>query len=113
VNGDTFHKTLGIDVKTNKYDYRLIKSYKDRGITHLLRDEISMIPCFIWNILSHILFKYNFIIIGCGDWKQLPPTNEEHISFKNAYIVKSLFNYTSFELTKVWRFNENQLLQDA
>jgi hypothetical protein len=50
VNGNTFHKVLGIDVQTRKFDFRLIKSYVGRGITHFLIDEISMIPLWIWNI---------------------------------------------------------------
>ncbi len=36
VNGNTFHKVLGIDVKTRKPDFKLIKSYVNRGITHFL-----------------------------------------------------------------------------
>jgi hypothetical protein len=113
VDGTTFHKTLGIDIKTGHYDYMLIKSYKDKGLTHILIDEVSMIPSFIWNILAHIVSKYGFTIIGCGDWEQLPPVEEEHIDFKNTNIVKSIFKYKSYELTKVWRFSEDELLQDA
>jgi hypothetical protein len=54
VNGNTFHKIFGIDVKTRKPDFRMIKSYVNRGITHFLIDEVSMIPLWIWNILSHL-----------------------------------------------------------
>ena len=54
VNGNTVHKVLGTDVKTRKPDFRLVKSYVNRGITHLLVDEISMIPLWSWNICSHL-----------------------------------------------------------
>jgi hypothetical protein len=73
VNGNTFHKVLGIDVKTRKPDFKLIKSYASRGITHFLIDEISMIPLWIWNMLRHLKQQPKFIFIGCGDWKQLAP----------------------------------------
>ena len=46
-------------------------------------DEISMIPSWIWNILAHIKKEYGFIFIGCGDWKQLAPVEEEHIDFES------------------------------
>ncbi len=32
VNGNTFHKVFGIDVKTRRPDLRLIKSYVSKGI---------------------------------------------------------------------------------
>ena len=44
---------------------------------------------------------------------QLKPVNEEHIDFQNSWLVKHLFNNSSCTLTKVYRFNENKLLQDA
>ena len=113
VDGTTLHRLLGIDVKTKKIDYKLIKSYMKAGITHFFVDEVSMIPSWIWNILAHIKREYGFIFIGCGDWKQLAPVEEEHIDFENSWIVKYVFSRNLYQLTKVWRFNENELLQDA
>ncbi len=113
VNGKTFHQVLGIDMKTKKVDFKLIKYYNKIGIKYFFIDEISMIPSWLWNILAHIKKQYNFIFIGCGDWKQLKPVEEEHINFQNSWIVKYIFNNKSFELTKIHRFNECQLLQDA
>ena len=72
-----------------------------------------MIPLWIWNLLSHLKEQHKFIFIGCGDWKQLAPPEEEHIEFENLQIVKELFHYNSYELCKVWRFSDNKLLQDA
>ncbi len=113
MDGNTFHKLLGIDVKTRKYDKRLINKYCKGGLKYFLIDEISMIPSWIWNILAHIKKQFNILFIGCGDWKQLPPVEEEDIDFSNSWVVKYLFHNKSYELTKVWRFNENDLLQDA
>ena len=113
VGGTTLHRLLGIDVKTHKIDYKLIKSYVTGGVKYIFIDEISMIPSWLWNVLSHVKQQYGFIFIGCGDWKQLAPVDEEDIDFENAWLVKYMFNSNSYELTKVWRFNENQLLQDA
>ena len=113
VGGTTLHRLLGIDVKTHKIDYKLIKSYVTTGVKYIFIDEISMIPSWLWNVLAHVKQQYGFTFIGCGDWKQLAPVDEEDIDFENAWLVKYLFNSNSYELTKVWRFNENQLLQDA
>ena len=57
--------------------------------------------------------EFNFIFIGFGDFMQLKPVNEEHIDFQNSWLVKHLFNNNSCKLTKVHRFDENKLLQDA
>ena len=113
VNGTTLHRLLGIDVKTRKFNYKLIKSYVNAGITHIFIDEVSMIPSWIWNILAHIKREYGFVFIGCGDWKQLAPVEEEHIDFENSWIVKYLFSRNLYVLVKIWRFNEDVLLQDA
>ena len=67
----------------------------------------------IWCILCHLKKELNFIFIGFGDFMQSKPVNEEHIDFKNSWLVKHLFNNNSCKLTKVHRFDENKLLQDA
>jgi len=113
VDGNTCHRVLGIDVKTRQCDFKLIKSYVNKGVKYIFIDEISMVPSWIWNIFAHIKQQYGFIILGFGDWAQLRPVDEEHIEFENTEIVKYIFNYKSYELVKVWRFNENSLLQDA
>ena len=62
--GSTLHKLSGIDIKTNKYGFKLIRSYADAGIKYRLMDEINMITSFIWNMISHIKKQYGFIEIG-------------------------------------------------
>ena len=54
-----------------------------------------------------------FIIIGAGDWGQLPPVNEEHIDFENSWIVKYVFNYNLYKLVEVKRTNDKELLHDT
>ena len=49
------------------------------GVKYLLIDEISMIPSWMWNIVSHIKQQHWFIFIGVGDWGQLQPADEEDI----------------------------------
>lgn len=113
VKGKTLHKLLGIDTKTNNIDYKLINSYVKSGVKYFLIDEISMIPSWMWNILSHIKQQHGFIFIGVGDWGQLPPVDEEDIELDQTWVVKYIFDTRWYELTKIWRFNECQLLQDA
>jgi hypothetical protein len=43
----------------------------------------------------------------------LKPVNEEHIDFKNSWMVKYLFNNTGCNLTKIYRFDDDSLLKDA
>ena len=113
VKGNTLHKLLGIDTKTNNIDYKLINSYVKSGVKYFLIDEISMIPSWMWDILSHIKRQHGFIFIGVGDWGQLPPVDEEDIELDQTWVVKYIFNTRWYELTKNWRFNEDQLLQDS
>ena len=113
VDGDTLHSVCGIDVKTKQIDYKLIKSYKKQGVTHVIIDEVSMIPSWIWNILAHMKYEHNFVIIGAGDWGQLPPVHEEHIDFESSWIVKYVFNYTLYKLVEVKRTNDKDLLRDT
>ena len=57
--------------------------------------------------------EFHFIFTSLGDLMQLKPVNEEHMGFKNSWLVKHLFNNNCCQLANVHRFNENKLLQDA
>ena len=72
-----------------------------------------MVPSWLWNVVAHVKDQYGFIFIGCGDEKQWKPIDEEHIDFEHSWIVKYVFNSSSYELTKVWRFNDCRLLRDS
>jgi hypothetical protein len=113
IKGKTLHKLLGIDTKTNNIDYKLIKSYVTSGITHFLIDEISMIPSWMWNVLSHLKKQHGFIFVGFGDWGQLPPVDEEDADLDQTWVVKYMFNSKWFELVKPHRSTDLELNNDA
>ena len=67
----------------------------------------------MWNVIAHIKERFGFIFVGFGDFKQLKPIGENEIDFKNSWIVKHVFGNNLCELTKVHRFKDDTLLQDA
>ena len=113
VNGETIHRLFDINPIDYSYGYKKVKELQSEGIKYILLDEISMISERMWCVLAQIKILFNFVFIGFGDFKQLKPVNEEHINFKNSWIVKFIFNNTLCELTEIHRFNDNELLQDA
>ena len=80
---------------------------------HIFIDEVSMVSERIWCILCHLKKEFKFIFTGFADSKQLKSINEEHIDFKNSWLVKHLFNNNCCHLKTVHRFDDNKLLQDA
>jgi len=113
VNGQTIHRLFDINPIDYSYSYKKVKELQSEGIKYILLDEISMISERMWCVLAQIKILFNFVFIGFGDFKQLKPVNEEHVNFKNSWIVKFIFNNTLCELTEIHRFNDNELLQDA
>ena len=113
VNGETIHRLFDINPIDYSYGYKKVQELQSNGIKYILLDEISMISERMWCVLAQIKTLFNFVFIGFGDFKQLKPINEEHINFKNSWIVKFIFNNTLCELTEIHRFNDNELLQDA
>ena len=103
IDGYTLHELLGIDIKTRKMDYKLIKSYINSGVTHFFVDEISFIPSWLWNMLAHIFQTYGLIFIGAGDWGQLPPVKDDVFEFETSWLVKYIFNHNNYTLTKPQR----------
>ena len=79
---------------------------KADGIKVIFIDEISMINSQIWGILAHLKNTYGFIFIGLGDFNQLPAVLEEHVDFKNAQILRYIFDGNRCELTKVYRTDD-------
>ena len=113
VDGCTIHRMFGINPIDLSYAYKQTQDLKNAGIKYIFIDEVSMVSEIIWCILCHLKKQFNFIFIGFGDFMQLKPVNEEHTDFQNSWLVKHLFNNNSCKLTKVHRFDENKLLQDA
>jgi len=67
----------------------------------------------MWCVIAQIKQQLGFIFVGYGDFMQLKPVGEDHIDFRNSWIVKYVFNNNICELTEVHRFNDSKLLQDA
>ena len=81
---------------------------------YFLIDEISMIPCWMWNILSHMKDQHGFIFIGVGDWGQLPAVeDDEDIELDRTWVVKHIFSTRWYELTEPHRSTDPTLNEDA
>jgi hypothetical protein len=113
VNGTTIHRLFNINPIDFSYEYGKAHEIKQAGIKYIFLDEVSMISEQLWNVLAHIKTNFGFVFCGFGDFQQLKPVNEEHIDFKNTWIVKYVFNNNLCELTHIHRFDDNVLLQDA
>ena len=95
------------------YEYhKKMLSLENDGIKHIIIYEISMMPEQMWNVISHIKQQFGLICCGFGGFKQLKPANEEHIDFRNSWIVNMcLVKQHLCELKHIRRFNESKLLQ--
>ena len=100
VNGQTIHRLFDINPVDYSHGYKKVKQLQSDGIKYILLDEISMISERMLGVLSQIKALFNFVFVGFGDFKQLKPINEEHVDFKNSWIVKFVFNNTLCELEK-------------
>ena len=99
-DGKSLHKILSLDIdgKPNK------RAYKHKI---LIVDEMSMIPRELWQALS--MYYPDSIIIGLGDFSQLPPVNEWGGHREHSSMFKALFPY-KLELTKVYRCKDPALM---
>ena len=103
VKGTTIHKGMQIS-KHNKVTHKSIEKFK--YFKYIVIDEIGMIPSYLWKLLVLIKKKYpNKIFILLGDYRQLPPVNEESIDIFNHPIVKYLCNNNRIELTTPHRYD--------
>lgn len=113
IDGTTIHRLFDINYMDYSFSYNKILELKNFGLKYIFIDEISMINEKMWGVIAQIKRMFGFIFIGFGDFQQLPPVKEEHIIFKNAWIIKEIFNNTICELEKPQRFKDNRLLNDA
>ena len=105
---------LGINPIDLGYEYTRGQCLKrNAGINYIFIDEVGVISERIWCILCDLKKEFNFIFNGFGGFMQLKPVNEEHRDFQNSWLVKHLLNNSSYKVTKVHRFDEYKLLQDA
>ena len=113
VNGITLHRLFNANPIDYSYEYNKILSLKNDGIKYIFIDDISMIPEQMWNVIAHVKRQFGFICYGLGGFKQLKPVNEEHIDFRNIWVVKYVFGNNLCEVKHIHRFNESKLLQGA
>ena len=111
-NGITLHRLLNVSPSDYSYEHNKIE-FKNDGIKYVFIDEISMIPEQMWNVIAHVKRQFGFICYGLGGFKQLKPVNEEHIDFRNIWVVKYVFGNNLCEVKHIHRFNESKLLQGA
>ena len=91
VNGITLHRLFDVNPIDYSYEYNKILSLNNDGIKHIFIGNNSMIPAQMWNVIAHTKQQFGFIFCGFDDFQQLKPGNEEHIDFRNSWIVTSVF----------------------
>jgi len=85
IKGETIHKFLGID-DTNKCSIEFVMK-KLKNIDILIIDEISMIDGILWKILYEIKLMTGIKFLLCGDFRQLPPVDDETDYFNHSAIM--------------------------
>lgn len=107
IGGSTIHKTLHI---TNNDKVPIKTMEKLQKFKFCVIDEIGMIKKDLWRILStlkKVCPKTIFILMG--DWRQLPPIDEEDNITEDIFnmsIVKFLCNNSHIELTVRQRYDK-------
>ena len=105
IDGDTLHKYFGMKPQTNEIEHNKIKNMNIPD--YFIVDEMSMINTLFYNIMNEIKTHHpNTKIILMGDFHQIPPVNEEHLNFKDSYIIKDLTGGSIWKLTKNYRAND-------
>lgn len=85
IQGKTIHSFLGID-DDNKCNLEwTIKALK--GIEIIIIDEISMIDGKLWEILYQIKLMTGIRFLLCGDFRQLPPINDDTDYFNHQSVM--------------------------
>lgn len=86
IGGQTIHSFFGIDVETNSCDLLwLLKRLK--GVEYIVIDEISMLDGDIWKIIYQIKLMSSIKFLLCGDFRQLPPIDDNTDYFNHQTIM--------------------------
>ena len=85
IKGETIHKFLGID-DNNKCSIEFVMK-KLKNVDILIIDEISMIDGCLWKILYEIKLMTGIKFLLCGDFRQLPPVDDETDYFNHSAIM--------------------------
>lgn len=91
--GQTIHRFLGMDEddKCAKKKLQSISKY-----THIIIDEVSMIPRKLWEVLSQLPDSISIICIG--DFRQLQPVEQDPGKYCDTEMFKSLCGYNKLVL---------------
>jgi len=123
IDGTTIHTAFGISEDNEKCASVNIASYKNKKI--ILVDEVGMIGKQLWKFLLLVKQKHNPIFIIAGDYRQLPPIeNEDNYDYFRSQMFVYLTEGTRIELTErqrydleMWEwlenFYENGIIGDA
>jgi len=105
IDGTTIHTAFGISEDNQKCASVNISSYKNKKI--ILIDEVGMIGKQLWKFLLLVKQKYNPIFIIAGDYRQLPPIeNEENYDYFNSQMFVYLTHGTKIELMERQRYDK-------
>ena len=85
IGGETIHKFLGIDDE-GKYRLSFVLN-KLKNIDLIILDEISMIDTTLWKILYEIKYMTGIRFLLCGDYRQLPPVDDDIECFNHTSIM--------------------------
>jgi len=85
IGGETIHKFLGID-DNHKCSLMFVLN-KLKNIDIVIIDEISMIDKFLWKILYEIKYMTGIRFLLCGDYRQLPPVEDNTDYFNHTSIM--------------------------
>lgn len=89
IDGKTLHSMFNLKAHAKEIEQGFIKK-KDIP-EYVIIDEVSMLNTFMYSILDQIrLYHPDTKLVMCGDFHQIPPIQEEHLNFKNSFVLKQL-----------------------
>jgi hypothetical protein len=106
LSGKTLHSGLGFSIDFSKNARSNFKK-----VDVIVIDELSMCHSTFYGEFHELKRRFpHLIIIGAGEFTQLPPVGEEHIDFLSSDCVKSLFE-NKIELRVNKSNDKNGILQ--
>ena len=105
IDGTTIHTAFGISEDNQKCASVNVASYKNKKI--ILVDEVGMIGKQLWKFLLLVKQKYDTIFIIAGDYRQLPPIeNEDNYDYFRSQLFVYLTEGTKIELMERQRYDK-------
>jgi len=110
IKGQTIHKFLGID-DNNKCSLDFVLN-KLKDIDIVILDEMSMIDKALWKILYEIKYMTGIRFLLCGDYRQLPPVEDDNIDYFNHSSIMYMCDGYRCELQFFEKCRYNKELYD-